>query len=199
MALFESSGTISLEGVFSNANTLARDIANTQPDVVLMDIRMPGLSGIEAIKQIREINPQIKVVMQTVFDNDEMIFSAICSGANGYILKSSSSETYHQSVEDAYLGGAPMSPSIAAKVLRMFQQQNKQVTTTGYGLSEKEYEVLRGLVAGKSYKMIAADMSIAYPTVRFHMKNIYDKLHVQSMTEAVAKAILEGVVRPPVN
>ncbi|MBX2913636.1 MAG: response regulator transcription factor [Cyclobacteriaceae bacterium] len=188
--LIESSGKMMVCGAFQDCNTLMQDVRKCNPDVILMDIRMPGTSGIDGLKLIKQTWPDKIVVMQTVFDSDDKIVAAICGGANGYILKNSTPETYLQSVEDAFHGGAPMTPSVAAKVLQLFQQQVKGVVADR-NLSERETEVLRELVKGKSYKMIANDLNVSYATVRFHMKNIYEKLHVASMTEAVAKAIQE--------
>jgi DNA-binding NarL/FixJ family response regulator len=188
--LLESSGKMVVCGAFEDCNALLRDIRQCQPDVILMDIRMPGTSGIDGLKLIKQTWPEKIVVMQTVFDSDDKIMAAICGGANGYILKNSTPEAYLQSVEDAFHGGAPMTPSVAAKVLQIFQQHVKGVVADR-NLSERETDVLRELVKGKSYKMIASDLGVSYATVRFHMKNIYEKLHVASMTEAVAKAIQE--------
>jgi DNA-binding NarL/FixJ family response regulator len=192
--LIQSSDKMVLAGAFANCNQIDRDIRESQPDVVLMDIRMPGISGIDAVKKIKQTYPQIKVVVQTIFDNDDKIFAAICGGANGYILKNASHENYLQSIEDSYHGGAPMTPTVATKVLKMFQAQAAQEKSADFLLTNREREVLQELVKGKSYKMIAADLEISYPTVRFHIKNIYDKLYVQSMTEAVAKAIRHKIV-----
>ena len=175
-------------GVFPNANNIIKNLRDCLPDVVLMDIRMPGLDGISALQVIRKEFPELRIIMQTVFEEDAKIFSAICAGANGYILKNTPPQKYLEAVREAFEGGAPVSSSIATKVLAMFRQQNSGANEQ-YHLSEREREVLGGLVNGLSYKMIADKHSISYDTVRFHMKNIYAKLHVSSMTEAVAKAI----------
>jgi len=164
-----------------------------RPDVVLMDIKMPGMSGTEAVRQIRANGLQVKVVMQTVFEDDDKIMAAISAGASGYILKNSPPAKFIEAVEEAYHGGAPMTGSIAAKVLVLFQSQIT-VIPADTNLTSREKEVLQLLVLGKSYKMIAAELSITYVTVRFHMKNIYEKLHVTSMTEAVARAIQETLI-----
>lgn len=192
--LIENTAGLSLAGIFSNANNVAHDIKTCCPDVVLLDIQMPGLSGIEAISLIRKANPQVKIVMQTVFEDEDKIFASICAGASGYILKNTSPEKYIEAIKDAYNGGAPMTGMIAAKVLQMFRQQQPQENSHDSHLSDREKEILQHLVAGAGYKMIADQCSISYDTVRFHMKNIYAKLHVSSMTEAVAKAIKNKLV-----
>jgi DNA-binding NarL/FixJ family response regulator len=154
-----------------------------------MDIDMPGMSGIDGVKLIRQNFPTVHVLMQTVFENDEKVFSAIKAGASGYILKSAESATLLEAIREVYIGGAPMSPSIAKKVLKHFQSDPTVPAREDYKLTQRENEVLEYLVKGYSYKMIADKMSITYATVRAHMTKIYEKLHVSSMTEAVAKAI----------
>lgn len=192
--LIENSPGLALTGVFSNANNVEKDIRTANPDVVLLDIQMPGLSGIEAISLIRKAAPAVRIVMQTVFEDEDKIFASICAGASGYILKNTSPEKYIEAIRDAYNGGAPMTGMIAAKVLQMFRQQQPEDSGRDNHLSDREKEILQLLVAGSSYKMIADQCSISYDTVRFHMKNIYAKLHVSSMTEAVAKAIKNRLV-----
>jgi DNA-binding NarL/FixJ family response regulator len=153
-----------------------------------MDIDMPGMNGIEGVKQIRKHFPTVQILMLTVFDDDEKVFAAIKAGAGGYILKNAEPENLLHSISEVYNGGAPMTPAIARKVLQQFQtflpEEKKD-----YHLSNREKEVLGLLVEGLSYKMIAGKLNITYDTVRAHMKKIYEKLHVASMTEAVAKAI----------
>jgi DNA-binding NarL/FixJ family response regulator len=192
--LIENTPGLELVGVFSNANNVEKDVARCAPDVVLLDIQMPGLSGIEAISIIKKAVPGIKIVMQTVFEDEDKIFASICAGASGYILKNTSPEKYIDAIRDAHGGGAPMTGMIAAKVLHMFRQQQPDDDRQETNLSEREKEILQHLVAGSSYKMIADQCNISYDTVRFHMKNIYGKLHVSSMTEAVAKAIKNKLV-----
>lgn len=194
--LIENTAGLQLVGVFSNANNVENDVQQCQPDVVLLDIQMPGLSGIDAISLIRKTRPQVKIVMQTVFEDEDKIFASVCAGASGYILKNTSPDKYIEAIKDAYNGGAPMTGMIAAKVLKMFRQQQPATGTVSEDqqLSEREKEILQHLVAGLSYKMIADQCNISYDTVRFHMKNIYSKLHVSSMTEAVAKAIKNKLV-----
>lgn len=180
-------------GAYDSCEQLIKILKQTQPDVVLMDIKMPGMWGTEAVRQIRANQLSVKVVMQTVFEDDDKILAAISAGASGYILKNSPPAKFIEAVEEAYYGGAPMTGSIAAKVLTLFQSQ-MSTTATASNLTVREKEVLQLLVLGKSYKMIAAELSITYVTVRFHMKNIYEKLHVTSMTEAVAKAIQDRII-----
>lgn len=181
-------------GAYPDCNNLAFHLKRDNPQVILMDIEMPGMNGLEALKLIRKEFPDIQVIMQTVFDDDENIFNAICNGAAGYILKNTSPAGYMDAVKDVYNGNAPMSGPVARRVLQLFQQNVKPVTTNDYLLTPKEKEILQLLVKGKSFKMIAADAGISYETVRTHIKNIYTKLQVNCNTEAVSKAVMEKIV-----
>lgn len=185
-------------GSFSNGMNCIAEIKATKPDIVLMDIAMPGMSGIEAVKLIKKEFPNILVLMQTVFEDDERVFDSICAGASGYILKSYLNTHLITSIQELQYGGAPMSPSIARKVLTKLQsggQNTNEELNESYHLTNREKEILACLVDGLSYKMIAAKLFISYETVRSHVKNIYEKLHVASLTEVVAKAIKQRIVR----
>ncbi|MFZ1423909.1 MAG: response regulator transcription factor [Saprospiraceae bacterium] len=184
---------IEFTGAFPDCNDLEKILKHSNPDVILMDIDMPGKDGVEAVKDIRKLKPEIKILMQTVFDDADRIFSAICSGAHGYLLKNTAPLKIIESIQDVYQGGAPMTPEVASKVLKMLVT-NQTVSENDYKLSGREKDVLRLLVDGKSYKMIGSDLTITYDTVRAHIKKIYEKLHVSSMTEAVAKAIHHKIV-----
>lgn len=183
--LLEDAGDFELAGSYPDCLDVIKNIQQTKPDVAIMDIDMPGMNGIEGVKLIRKNFPTVQILMQTVFDDDEKVFAAIKAGAAGYILKNAEPKYLLESIREVYTGGAPMTPSIARKVLQQFQQPE----TNDFNLSTRETEVLGYLVQGLSYKMISDKMNITYDTVRAHMKKIYEKLHVSSMTEAVAKAI----------
>ncbi|MBK8685124.1 MAG: response regulator transcription factor [Bacteroidetes bacterium] len=185
--LFNESSDFELLASYGDCMNVIEHIQQLKPDVVIMDIDMPGLSGIEGVRMIRKNFPSVQVLMQTVFDDEEKIFAAIAAGAGGYILKGIDSSKILEAVSEVYHGGAPMTPSIARKVLSHLKDLTPQ--KEDYNLSAREKEVLGLLVNGLSYKMIAAQMNITYDTVRAHMKKVYEKLHVSSMTEAVAKAI----------
>jgi DNA-binding NarL/FixJ family response regulator len=192
-------GTAGLEfaGAFPDCNDLLKNIPDIAPDVILMDIEMPGMNGVEAVKLISQHFPKITVIMQTVFEDDEKVFAAICNGASGYLLKDTPPARLMESIEEAHHGGAPMSPSIAKKTLNLFQKFLSPIANAkqeDYHLSPREKEILQWLVKGYSYKMIADVCKISFDTVRSHIRNIYEKLHVASMTEAVAKAIKERLV-----
>lgn len=196
--LIEGSPGFELAGAFSSCINLVEKIKTSQPDVILMDIEMPEINGIEAVAMVRKEFPGINVMMQTAFENDENVFAAICAGASGYILKDTPPARILDFIVDVYQGGSPMSPSVARKVLGLLQQTQPPQKSTenpeNYGLTVREKEVLACLVKGLSYKMIADTCHISYETVRSHMKKIYEKLHVVSMTEAVAKAIHQKLV-----
>jgi DNA-binding NarL/FixJ family response regulator len=183
----------SVTAMLSNAETTEIDIDELKPDVVLMDIDMPGVNGVEAVKRIRKINSGIPIIMLTVFDDNENIFNALCAGASGYILKRYASVEIPSAIRNVLSGGAPMTGSVAKKVLQMLPvANNKEEEQTD--LTIRETEILQLLVKGYSYKMIAAEVKIGLDGVRFHIKKIYDKLHVHSATEAVSKAIKEKLV-----
>ncbi|MFN8357941.1 MAG: response regulator transcription factor [Spirosomataceae bacterium] len=185
----EHSDEIFLAGSYGEASDVVRRVQKHRPDVVLMDIQMPGVSGLEALQQIKATNPATKVLMQTIFDDDYRIFTAICSGASGYVLKSPNPEDMERAIIEVHHGGACMSPSIAARVMQMFKNQFVQAQPTYVSLTDREREILGCMVKGMSYKMIADACSLSFHTVHWHVKNIYDKLHVNSAPEAVAKAI----------
>lgn len=183
-----------LTGAFPNAINILEDIAASKPDVILMDIDMPCISGIEAVAKVHKRYPEIRVIMQTVFDNNEKIFGSICAGAVGYMLKKTSPAEILEGIREGYQGGAPITPSVAVKVLSMFRQQAAPKKNNDIDLSDRETEILSHLTKGLSYKMIGEACAISIDTVRFHIKNIYEKLHVHSMTEAVSKALKEKLV-----
>ena len=179
----------SCTGAYANAMDLEFKMRRSQPDIVLMDIDMPGINGVEAVKIIKEKFSQVQIIMQTIFDDNDKVFDSICAGANGYLLKSSLTDYLIPAIKELNNGGAPMSPSIAKKVLNRFQEQNPYIKNDDYKLSSREKEVLTCLMKGMSYKMIAAACHISIDTVKFHIKKIYDKLHVNSKSEAVIKAM----------
>jgi DNA-binding NarL/FixJ family response regulator len=177
---------------FADTTRLVQRIQEHKPDVVLMDINIPGISGIEAVKEIRHHFPQVQVCMQTVFEEDDKVFASLCAGASGYILKTTPADKVLQAIREVAEGGAFFTPSIAKRILANFQQQPQQAEYIQ--LSDREKEILKLLVDGLSYKMIADQCSVSFHTIHTHIKNIYDKLHVSSKGEAVAKAIRNKLV-----
>ena len=183
-------------GTWADGNNWESDINRSIPDVVLMDIGMPGLNGIEITKKICDRFPHIKILIQTVFNDSEKIFLALCAGASGYILKNDPPHKFIEAINEVYNGGAPISSAVAKKVLGFFANQNIILVSPGnedYHLSEREKEILHLMVEAFNYKAIAEKAFISYETVRTHVKNIYKKLHVTSRNEAVLKAIQQGL------
>lgn len=180
-------------GAFKNCSNIAFEVGSYKPDVILMDIDMPGVNGLEGLKIVRQINTEVSILMLTVFDDNKNIFEALMNGANGYILKKTPPAKLLEYIQEASTGGAPMNASVAAQVLKMFSQISLPADND-YHLSAREKQVLQFLVKGYSYKMISAEMFIAMDTVRSHIKKIYEKLHVNSKSEAVAKAFRDKLV-----
>jgi DNA-binding NarL/FixJ family response regulator len=183
-------------GISADGNHWEDDIKRSSPDVILMDIEMPGLSGIEVTQHITDVFPEIKILIQTVFNDSEKIFQALCAGASGYILKNDPPNKYLEAINEVYNGGAPISASVAKKVLGFFANKNVVLTSPGstnYLLSDREKEILHLMVEGHNYKTIAGKSFISYETVRTHVKHIYKKIHVASRSEAVMKAIQQGL------
>jgi DNA-binding NarL/FixJ family response regulator len=183
-------------GAFSNGSNWEADIRRSNPDVVLMDIEMPGLNGIELTGLITQKFDGVKILIQTVFDDSNKIFSALCAGASGYILKNDPPNKYLEAITEVHQGGSFMNASVARKTLRFFTNKNIILVSpegSDYNLSEREKEVLKELTDGLPLKTIAANLFISLETVRTHVKHIYSKLHVANRTEAVMKAVQQGI------
>ncbi len=187
-----TSQDMELCGSFENTNRLQQRIEALQPDVVLMDINIPDKNGIEATREIKEKFPKVQICMQTVFEEDDKVFASLCAGASGYILKNTAPDKLLQAIREVAAGGAFFTPSIARKVLNNFQGQPEKAEYIR--ITEKEKEVLKLLVDGLSYKMIADKANVSFHTIHSHIKNIYEKLHVNSKSEAVAKAIKNKLI-----
>lgn len=180
-------------GRFRSMEEASMYITREMPDIVLTDIGLPGMDGIEGIKHLRERYPKMPFIALTVYDDDERIFDALCAGAVGYLLKNTQPARLLDALREVVAGGAPMSPEVAIRVIRLFQEFAPPKTSPCH-LTPQEKELLKLLINGHSYKTAAYELKISYHTVSFHLRNIYEKLQVHSKTEAVAKALREKLV-----
>ena len=180
-------------GSFASMEAALAQISKAMPDVVLMDIGLPGMNGIEGVRELKQRYPAILVLMLTVYDDDARIFEAMCAGACGYLLKKTPPARLLESIQEVVEGGAPMSPSIARRIVTLFSQIAPPAHAD-YHLTPHETRLLKMLVEGHSYKTAAAELGLSINTVSFHMRNVYDKLQVHSKSEAVAKALRERLV-----
>jgi DNA-binding NarL/FixJ family response regulator len=192
LLLGEGSGFEVLDA-FPDCNDVEKQVRKLKPELVIMDIDMPGIGGIEGVKILKSNFPEVKVVMHTVFDDDNRIFECICAGADGYMLKNTSPIKLIQALQELADGGAPMSPFVAQKVFHHFRQA--KTDSEQFNLTTREKEVLELLVKGNSYKMIADKCFVSIDTIKKHLQNIYHKLHVSCGTEAVAKALQHKIVK----
>ena len=180
-------------GSYYDAESMLKEIRSVESDIVLMDIKLPGINGIEAVRRIKGVKPDQNILMLTVHEENDLIFEALCAGACGYLVKKTRPDRLLEAIEEAHEGGAPMSSHIARKVTTFFQK-TRQLSVDGTVLTEREQEILVNLTKGQTYYAIAMTLNISKDTVRFHMKKIYRKLHVHSQAEAVSEAIRKGYV-----
>jgi len=188
------SSSINCSNAFGSGEAALEFIESEElvPDIILLDIGLPGMSGIELIPELKKLSPSSKIIIITIHDDDENVFNAICAGASGYLFKDLSSEEIVTSISEVMNGGAPMNSHIAKKVLNMFRDQN--IKSEGYDLSEREKEILSLLVDGLSKKQIAENIFLSHHTVDSHIRNIYTKLEVHSRSRAISKAIKEKLL-----
>ena|SRR5579863_3842756 len=191
--LINTSDSYTCAGAFQNCLEVLSDLQTLKPRVILMDIDMPVRNGIEAVRMIRGIDKDVKIIMLTVFDDNQNVIEAICAGASGYLLKKYCFEKLFGSIAESLSGGAPLSGNIARMVLDHLAQSNHGPIEK-YDLTMREKDILNDLVKGLSYKMIAASLNISFETVKSHIRNIYEKLHVHNQSEAVAKALKNRIV-----
>jgi len=187
--LISSSPQLDLKGAYENCDHVSVDMETLRPEIVLMDIEMPGTNGLKGLRIIKEKFPHVYVIMLTVFEDNDSVFDAICAGASGYLLKKTSHDKILEAIHDVLSGGAPITSSIARKVLTLFPKSTSHREEV-HKLAPREQEVLQLLVSGHSYKMIAEKCGITLETVRSHIKRIYEKLQVHSATEAAAKTFM---------
>jgi len=184
--LIEASDNFLCLSAYSNAEDALKDLPAVKPDIVLMDINLPGMNGIECIRRVKTLCPQLQFMMFTIYEDSEQVFDALAAGASGYLLKKTPRDKILPSIQELYEGGSPMSTQIARKVVAYFQKE-KEASNNQAQLSAREREVLELLSKGFVYKEIAARLNIATGTVRQHIHKIYEKLHVQNRTEALNK------------
>lgn len=180
-----------LVGAFVTGEEAVAAVHELAPDVIIMDIELPGISGIESTRLIKEIVPHTHIIMYTVYEDDEKLFDSLCAGASGYLLKKTPPDQLAKAIKDVMEGGSPMSPGIAQKVMQYFHKLPKKMD---YHLCERELNILRQLVDGLPIKIIAGEVYLSEDGVKKNLANIYKKLHVSCGKEAVAKAVREGIV-----
>lgn len=180
-------------GAFRSMEEAISRIRHNVPDVLLSDIGLPGMSGIEGIRILKEQYPQMTVLMLTVYDDDDRIFDAICAGASGYLLKRTPPAKLLENIREAVSGGAPMSPEVAMRVIKLFREV-RPPEKVDYDLTPHETRLLKLLVEGHNYTTAAEELKVSYNTIKFHMRHIYEKLQVHSKSEAVAKALQNRIV-----
>lgn len=194
-ALISGTTGYSCVGAYGECESFLAKLSTLSVDVVLMDIGLPGISGIDGISRAKKLKPDLNILMLTVYEDSQTVFKALCAGACGYLVKKTPPARLLEAIKDAYEGGAPMSSLIAKQVINVFQQTlGKQSDEREANLSSREKEVLTSLSNGNNYQEIANRLFISVDTVRHHIKNIYRKLHVHSQSEAVAKAIRKGII-----
>ncbi len=192
-SLLDSMESTTCVGAFADARTAVSDVASCSPEVVLMDIDMPGVNGIQATVELRLEFPDLRIIMLTVLEDDDRIFAAIRAGADGYFLKQTAPLKLIDGIAEAMEGGAPMSPGVARRVLGMVHGPDREREIEKFHLTDREQEILGMLVKGWTYKRIAAELGIAFPTVNKHVGHVYVKLRVKSVGEAVAMAVRKGL------
>lgn len=194
-ALINGTPGFTCTGAYSNCETFLSKIENLNVDVVLMDIGLPGMSGIEGVKKAIDKKPELNILMLTVYEDSEKVFDALCAGACGYLVKKTPPVKLLEAIKDVYEGGSPMSSNVARQVISAFKEvKNISAKDFDYELSQREKEVLSLLADGYNYQEIANSLFISVDTVRHHIRNIYRKLHVHSQSEAVAKAIRKNII-----
>jgi len=191
--LISSSAQFECIAAFADTRNILPNISKLMPDIVIMDIEMPGMNGIDATRLVKQKFPELPILILTVFNDSERIFQSLKAGGNGYLLKNSSPDEILNAMMEVYHGGSALSPAVARKLVQFFQAGAVEAPND-YHLTPKEKELLHFLVDGKSYKMIADAMQVSLETVKSHVKNVYRKLHVSSNSEAVAKAIKQRIV-----
>lgn len=192
-ALINGTPGYSCLGDYSSVEEAIPHIGKSQPDVVLIDIGLPGMSGIEGIQYFRKLYPRMAFLVMTVFDDDDRIFQALCAGATGYMLKRTPPARLLDGIAEVARGGAAMSPEVARRVVETFKKYQPP-RKADYRLTPHEQKILKYLVAGYNYKTTAIELAVSVNTISFHVKKIYEKLQVHSKSEAVAKALRDGVI-----
>lgn len=185
--IFSDSPGFLFLSAYSNAEDAIKDLPEANPDIVIMDINLPGMNGIECIKKIKPVCPQMQFMMFTIYENHEHVLEALSAGASGYLLKNTPSQKIKESVKELYEGGSPMNSHIARKLVAVFQKNNEINPQKEFNISTREKEILSLLAKGYLYKEIAAQCGISTGTVKQHIHKIYEKLHVQNRTEALNK------------
>jgi DNA-binding NarL/FixJ family response regulator len=184
-ALIRRAPTLRLAGDYPDAETALKEIPNRAPDVVLMDINLPGMKGVECVRQLKTILPRVQFLMLTIYEDSDSLFNSLKAGASGYLLKRTASARLIEAIQDVHAGGSPMTPQLARRVVQFFSKPAGNASLSRLAPGEKEF--LEQLAKGYAYKEIADRMNISIDTVRSYVRTVYEKLHVHSRTEAVVK------------
>ena len=192
--LLNSSKGYSCAGSYSDCESMLEVVETLEVDVIIMDIGLPGISGIEGTIKVKQLLPHVNIIVLTIHEESEKVFEALISGASGYLVKTTPHEELLLSIKDAYDGGSPMNSHIAKKMVELLRAFDEQKKADNDLLSERENEVLTELAEGKSYREIAENLFISSHTVRYHIRNIYDKFNVNSQTAAIALAVKKGLI-----